>query len=476
MKKIQNEGKFMNFLTALLFLEEVVGEFNERQKNLLLNMISDPILGFAQKRIENKISFALEQKDTEFISDTIYYSSNMIRIALPFKLMIISLSLTLLITFLYLHQVINNILGHYLLLVFILSDIILFSFWLFFYRSSYMKLLETFHWFKKMMWDMTNALSDDLLINIDKLYDHRKKIEMIRNKTKENKEIINSTKELVNLEYEINTDLIVLSSELAANEYELKGQDLHDCMDAVTSKKSGEYKFSKSSGNALKKRIEKLRTKDLLIPRSKVINNHILSRTALIIRTLESLCKNTKKYEEILRQDLKVEEDRSNKNSEMNAMYEFARKALSLYQTDAVKAATSITLQDFMQWYKLSDTNINLHGDLHMPINSTTGDNSPITTGDNSPVISESWINEAFKIVSVSHDSSIAQSLLELEEKLKLSNSKEAMDIYKEFCKQATIESPNKLILKSLWNNIISLVPTIAQATTIVSNITKIFV
>ncbi len=465
MKEIQEEGKFMSFLNVILNLEAMVDEFNEKRKNLLLNMITDPFLEFTQRRIEKKISAAFEKDKAELIGDTIYYSSGMERIKRPFLQMISLFAITVFIIYLRFYQKINDILGHYLLLLLVPGDLATFSIWVYFYRTSYIKLLKTFHWFKKTMWEMTNELSCYLLDSINTLYRHRARIENVKLDEKENAAILVSSRKLASLEYQIDTDLLVIFSELATKEYGSKGKDFHECIDEITKEKTGDYIFTKKSGVELERKIEDLVEEDLSVPRSKIENNHILSSTALIIKALESLADNTKKYEEILRESHSTEKQIDEKVRRVNSMYEFASKILSLYRTDADKASKTITLQEIMQWFKISDVNYNLHGD-HIVNITTHGDGSPVNTG----VARDINIS-----VSTDPHGDITEALLELGREIEKSNNEKAKEMYDEFCRQAEAKSLNKTVLESLWSRILSLVPTLAQASSIVLNVTKLF-
>lgn len=470
MERIQDEGRFLEFLNALLNTEDIVGESNDKRDfwNFLFRAISDPLLNSTQKLIENKINTVFNKQDASFVNETIYYSYATIMIKRPFYYLLFLLLLTLLFIILVFNNQVSSNLKHYIFFWLLFFDIILSWWWLRWHYLSFTKLLDTFNWLKTMMWNMTNLLATNTVDNLEKLYVHRSKIELIKKDLEKNANIIRANKELIDLEYKINTDLLMLSSNLAANEYGMKGEEFHNCIDSAS---KAQQKFDNSSGVILKSLIDRINSDDLLSPRSKVINYHILSKSALIIRALESLSSNTNKYEKILRASIEDEEQRDNKTRELRAKHEYINKVLSLFYTDSSEASKQVILQGLMESLKFSDTRINILGDYYM-----LGDQINNSGNNNTLINRSSVINALNDTKDNTLVESVEKALLELKKIVDSSNNEEAIKNHNAFCKHVSSDKPDKTILKSLWNSILAAIPTLAQSTTIITNISKLFI
>jgi hypothetical protein len=470
MERIQNEGRFLEFLNALLNTEDIVGESNDKRDfwNFLFRAISDPLLNSTQKLIENKINTVFNKQDASFVNETIYYSYATIMVKRPFYYLVFLLLLTLLFIFLVFNGQISSNLKYYIFFGLLLFDTILFLWWLKWHYSSFTKLLDTFNWLKTMMWTMTNLLATNTVDSLERLYAHRSKIELIKKDLEKNTAILKASKELIDLEYKINTDLLMLSSELAANEYSLKGEEFHNCINSAS---KAQQKFDNSAGIVLKNMINKINSDDLLSSRSKIVNHHVLSKSALIIRALESLSSNTNKYEKILRASIEDEEQRDNKTRELRAKHEYINKILSLFYTDSSEASKQVLLQGLMESLKFSDTRINISGDYYM-----LGDQINNSGNNNTLINRSSVINALNNTKDDSLVKCVEEALLELKKIVDSSNNEEAIKNHDAFCKHVSSDKPDKTILKSLWNSILAAIPTLAQSTTIITNIAKLFI
>jgi hypothetical protein len=478
MHKIQDEGRFLGFLNALLNTEQIVGEANKKKGfwDFLIRALSDPFLNITQGLIENKVNLVFKKQDAQFINNAIYYSYATIMVKRPFLYLIPLLIITVVFGyFCFTIQSSNNKLLWLILFLLVFSDVASIVWWLKWHKSSYIELLDTFHWFKKLMWIMTNQLAEDLTSNLEKLYQHRYAIAEIQRELDTNKAIMNASKDLVSLEYQINTDLMLLSSEITSNEYKMKGEEFHNCIDSSSEKiKKGdqEKEFNKNSGNKLKEMIKSINSDELISPRSKIINYHLLSESALIIRALESLSTNTRKYEELLRNGITDKKKRDDKTKEVRAKHEFVNKVLSMFYTDAPEASKQIVLRDLVDAFKISDVKYDIKGDFYM-----YGGDRINVSGAGNTVITKSTLTNVLN--NSSNDSNsveeVDKALNDLKDLVDQSGNEKALKTHESFRNQIASGNPDKIVLESLWDGLLKLMPTIAQSTTIMSNVVKLF-
>jgi hypothetical protein len=104
-----------------------------------------------------------------------------------------------------------------------------------------------------------------------------------------------------------------------------------------------------------------------------------------------------------------------------------------------------------------------------------------ITMGDryenihNSTIINRSVLDNSFNKVKKDFDDNIAESLLKIGSIIEGSGNKEAGELFNSFNYEISKKEPSKVTLKSLWNGLVGMLPSIETSVNLVEQISKLF-
>ena len=101
------------------------------------------------------------------------------------------------------------------------------------------------------------------------------------------------------------------------------------------------------------------------------------------------------------------------------------------------------------------------------------GDSFQNITG--STIISRSLVQNAFNRVNTDHDEETANAIKRIEEEINKSGNKEAAENFESFIQELAKPEPKKSLLKTLWGGTLAALPTLAQMSSVVSLIMKLF-
>jgi len=103
-----------------------------------------------------------------------------------------------------------------------------------------------------------------------------------------------------------------------------------------------------------------------------------------------------------------------------------------------------------------------------------TGDHINIH-GSGNTVVSRSIVQNAFNKVKTEYDDETANALKRVEEEINKSGNKEAAENFESFSEELSKPEPKKSLLKTLWKGTLDALPTLAQLTSVVDAIVKLF-
>jgi hypothetical protein len=101
------------------------------------------------------------------------------------------------------------------------------------------------------------------------------------------------------------------------------------------------------------------------------------------------------------------------------------------------------------------------------------GDNFENIT--NSPISNRSPVTNSFNAVETGQGEEMAQALEIIKKMVEQSGSKEAIEKFDDFKKEASQKKPDKTVLRSLWDGLVKLVPLISSGADAAEKITKLF-
>lgn len=90
-------------------------------------------------------------------------------------------------------------------------------------------------------------------------------------------------------------------------------------------------------------------------------------------------------------------------------------------------------------------------------------------------IVNRSLVQNAFNRVNSEYDEETAKALKLVADEIEKSNNSEAAEVFNSFTEELQKPEPKKPVLRSLWNGIIAVLPTILQMTDAVSKVSKLF-
>ena len=115
---------------------------------------------------------------------------------------------------------------------------------------------------------------------------------------------------------------------------------------------------------------------------------------------------------------------------------------------------------------------------LHFHINRgaivTMGDIFSNITG--STIVNRASVEESFNKIENSYDRETANALLQAAEEIARANNREASELFASFNEELQKANPRKVVLKRLWNGILSILPSLAQLADVGVRISKLFI
>jgi hypothetical protein len=107
--------------------------------------------------------------------------------------------------------------------------------------------------------------------------------------------------------------------------------------------------------------------------------------------------------------------------------------------------------------------------------NTTVEGDKIFVPGSGNVIISRSTVQNAFNKVKTEYDEETANALKRVEEEIIKSGNQEAADNFTAFSEELSKPEPKKFLLKTLWQGTLSALPTLAQMSSIVNLIVKLF-
>jgi hypothetical protein len=125
---------------------------------------------------------------------------------------------------------------------------------------------------------------------------------------------------------------------------------------------------------------------------------------------------------------------------------------------------------NFYQGVTMTNQNINAGRDINAPIASSL-------RMDDNVVVNNSIVENALNKVRSEYTEgvNIADALKAVEEEINKSGNKEAAENFESFTEELSKPEPKQSILKTLWKGTLAALPSLAQFTSIVSNVEKLF-
>lgn len=93
----------------------------------------------------------------------------------------------------------------------------------------------------------------------------------------------------------------------------------------------------------------------------------------------------------------------------------------------------------------------------------------------NSTIINRSSVEKSFNKVKESFDEDTAQAILKVAKAVESSGNKDAGELFNSFNDEIAKPEPKKPVIKSLWQGLTTMLPTILTLTGVVEKITKLF-
>lgn len=107
-------------------------------------------------------------------------------------------------------------------------------------------------------------------------------------------------------------------------------------------------------------------------------------------------------------------------------------------------------------------------------MNIVTGDQIN-ASGSGNIVINRSIVQNAFNKVKTEYDEETAKALKSVEEEINQSGNKVAAENFEAFTEELSKPNPKKSLLKTLWEGTLAALPTLAQMSSIVNLIMKLY-
>lgn len=106
--------------------------------------------------------------------------------------------------------------------------------------------------------------------------------------------------------------------------------------------------------------------------------------------------------------------------------------------------------------------------------NKVTGDQINVH-GSGNTVVNRSIVQNAFNKVKTEYDEETANALKRVEEEINKSGNKEAAENFEAFSEELAKPEPKKSILKTLWEGTLAALPTLAQLSSVVNLVVRLF-
>ena len=114
--------------------------------------------------------------------------------------------------------------------------------------------------------------------------------------------------------------------------------------------------------------------------------------------------------------------------------------------------------------------------------NTTTYNIDEVVMGDifknisNSTIINRSHVEKSFNKVNEKYDEETAKAIIKIAEEIERSGNRDAGALFDGFNQELAKPEPNKTVLKTIWDGIVTHLPSITSMVDIVSKITKLFI
>ena len=95
--------------------------------------------------------------------------------------------------------------------------------------------------------------------------------------------------------------------------------------------------------------------------------------------------------------------------------------------------------------------------------------------GSGNTIVNRSIVQNAFNKVKADHDEETANALKQVEEEINKSGNKEAAENFEAFSEELSKPEPKKSLLKALWKGTLDALPTLAQLSSVVNLIVRLF-